>query len=81
MIRRGDVYTLEARYLIRAADGALIDVVNRGSWRETPHGLYYRTSPAFRTDAPDHRWLADTVFVGVAREDNGHVCVRFLALD
>jgi hypothetical protein len=81
MIRRGEVYALEARYLIRAADGALIDVVNRGFWRETPDGLYYCTSPVFRTDAPAHRWLAETVFVGLAREDGGDVCIRFHAVD
>jgi hypothetical protein len=80
MIRRGGVYALEARYLIRAADGALIDVVNRGFWRETPSGLYYRTSPVFRTDAPAHRWLAETIFVGLAREDAGDVCIRFYAV-
>jgi hypothetical protein len=81
MVRRGDVYALEARYLIRAADGTLIDVVNRGFYRETPNGLYYRTSPVFRTDAPEHRWLAETVFVGLAREEQGDVCIRFHAVD
>jgi hypothetical protein len=81
MIRRGEVYALEARYVIRAADGALIDVVNRGFWRETPTGLYYRTSPVFRTDAEPHRWLAETVFVGLAREDRGDVCIRFHSVD
>ena len=81
MVKRRDVYALEARYLIRADDGALIDVVNRGFYRETPTGLYYRTAPVFRTDAPAHRWLAETVFVGLAREDRGDVCIRFFALD
>jgi hypothetical protein len=73
-------FALEARYLLRAEDGALVDVVNRGFWRETPTGLYYRTSPVFRTDAPAHRWLAETVFVGLAREDAGDVCIRFYAV-
>jgi uncharacterized protein DUF3237 len=81
MVKRGEVYALEARYLIRTTDGALIDVVNRGFWRETPGGLYYRTSPVFRTDAPAHRWLAETVFVGLAREEGGDVCIRFYAVD
>jgi hypothetical protein len=35
MVRRGGVYAVEARYLMRAEDGALIDVVNRGFWRVT----------------------------------------------
>ncbi len=29
----GAVFELDARYLIRAEDGALIDIVNRGYWR------------------------------------------------
>lgn len=83
---------LDARYLIRAEGGALIDVVNRGYFRthsaETmervmkgehvaPEDVYYRTSPVFRTDASAHRWLSETVFVGLAREEDGQVCIRF----
>jgi hypothetical protein len=90
---RGDLVTeLEARYLIRADDGAVIDIVNRGFHRavsqeqldrmdagddfpETEY--YYRTSPIFRTDAPQHRWLTHTVFVGMARSEGAQVCIRF----
>jgi hypothetical protein len=35
-IRRGDATALDARYLIRADDGALIDIVNRGFYRAAP---------------------------------------------
>jgi hypothetical protein len=91
-LRGKAVYELDARYLIRAKDGALVDVVNRGYWRAlTPEALaraeagedvqesevYFRTSPVFRTDAPAHRWLAETVFVGFARDEDGQVCIRF----
>jgi hypothetical protein len=93
--RRGQVIELDATYLLRAEDGALIDIVNRGFWRASPEvearldagepvpesAYYYRTQPVFRTDAPPHRWLAETVFVGLAREEEGHVCIRFFALD
>jgi Protein of unknown function (DUF3237) len=92
--KRGDATELDARYLLRASDGALIDIVNRGFWRATEDverrleageevdesEWYYRTAPVFRTDAPAHRWLAETVFVGLAREDAGQVCIRFFAL-
>lgn len=92
-VRRGPtLYALDARYLIRAADGALIDVVNRGFYRTAtpaamaraeageeldPSEVYFRTSPVFRTDAPAHRWLAETVFVGLARDEAGQIRIRF----
>jgi Protein of unknown function (DUF3237) len=41
---------------------------------------YYRTSPMFRTDAPQHRWLCQTVFVGMARAEGEQVCIRFFEL-
>ena len=92
-VQRGStVNELDARYLIRAEDGALIDVVNRGYYRTvtadamaramageelSDSEVYFRTSPVFRTDAPQHRWLAETVFVGLARDDDGQVRIRF----
>ncbi|GIF19947.1 hypothetical protein BJ973_002148 [Actinoplanes tereljensis] len=88
---RGTTTELDARYLLRAADGAVIDIVNRGFWRADPDierrvdagedigetEYYYRTSPVFRTDAEQHRWLAESVFVGLARGEAGQVCIRF----
>jgi hypothetical protein len=82
--RTGYAVDLDARYLIRADDGALIDVVNRGFWVAAPEvdtaldageavdpgEYYFRTQPVFRTDAPNHAWLTHTVFVGVAYDDN-----------
>ncbi|BCY12792.1 DUF3237 domain-containing protein [Actinoplanes sp. L3-i22] len=90
-VTRGQVTELDARYLLRADDGAVIDIVNRGFWRATPEidarveagedlpetEYYYRTSPVFRTDAPAHAWLASSVFVGLARGEAGQVCIRF----
>lgn len=94
---RGEVCELDARYLIQADDGAVIDIANRGFYRpraDSPDqydgdlrvseaGHYYRTSPVFRTDAPAHRWLAETVFVGLARpdgEDGDVVAIRMYAV-
>jgi hypothetical protein len=92
-VRRGPTcIQLDARYLLRAEDGALIDVVNHGYYRTAsaeameradrgeplgPGELYYRTSPVFRTDAPAYRWLAESVFVGLARSEGEQVCIRF----
>lgn len=82
--RPGVAVDLDARYLIRADDGALIDIVNRGHWVASPEvdaaleagdevdpsRYYFRTQPVFRTDAPQHTWLTHTVFVGMAYDDN-----------
>lgn len=94
--RRKGTIELDARYLLRAADGALIDIVNRGFYRVPPElaeaaeagepipeeQLYFRTSPVFRTDAPAHRWLAESVFVGLAEDDldNGQIVIRFFVV-
>ncbi|MEU9431023.1 DUF3237 domain-containing protein [Streptomyces sp. NPDC048252] len=92
---RGTVCELEARYLLRADDGAVIDIVNRGYYHEhadspdlydgtlrlAESGTYFRTAPVFRTDAPQHRWLARTVFVGLAREEDGHIVIRCYTVD
>ena len=83
-VERSGTAQLEARYLIRAEDGAVIDVLNRGYFRasgeviarmergeqvpEGDPGLYFRTAPVFQTDAPAHRWLAEHQFIGLARD-------------
>jgi hypothetical protein len=91
--RDGSV-TLDARYLLRADDGTVVDITNRGFWRASPEvtarldagddvderDYYYRTSPVFTTDAPQHRWLSETVFVGLARQEGPTICIRFFAL-
>ena len=93
-VDRDGVATLDARYVLRADDGALIAITNRGFWRASPEvtarldagepvderEYYYRTSPVFTTESSAHRWLAETVFVGLAREDHGDICIRFYAL-
>jgi len=92
---RDGTVTLDARYLLRAADGAVIDIANRGFWRASPEVTarleagetvderehYYRTSPVFTTDAAQHRWLTEMVFVGLARQQGPTICIRFFAVD
>ena len=93
-VTRPDGTELDARYLLRADDGTVIDIVNKGFWRADPAvearveagddvaetEYYYRTSPLFRTDAAAHQWLTSTVFVGMAREEDRKVCIRFYEL-
>lgn len=86
---------LDAHYLVRAIDGAVIDVRNRGYYRTAtaelmaradageaidPLQLYYRTSARFQTGSPAHAWLGESIFIGLAREDAGRVCIRFFVL-
>ncbi|MBX3196475.1 MAG: DUF3237 domain-containing protein [Microbacteriaceae bacterium] len=89
-VERNGTAQLEARYLLEADDGAVIDILNRGYYRaseeviarveageDVPEDEYYfRTAPVFQTDAPQHRWLAEHQFVGLARDEAGQVCVR-----
>lgn len=95
-VERFGTAQLEARYFLRADDGAVIDILNRGYFRasaeviarmeggedvpEDDRGLYFRTAPVFQTDAPQHRWLAENQFIGLARDEDGHVCIRVFLL-
>ena len=95
-VERSGTAQLEARYLLRADDGAVIDILNRGYFRATPEvlaryergenvpegdpGVYFRTAPVFQTDAPGHRWLAEHQFIGLARDEDGQVCIRVFVL-
>ncbi len=71
--RADDSYEVEARYLIRTHDDAVIDVVNVGVLRHLPGESggsedmgYFLTTPRFRTAAPQYQWLTRSVFVGRA---------------
>lgn len=89
-VERSGTAQLEARYLLEADDGAVIDILNRGYYRASADVIarveagervsedeyYFRTAPVFQTDAAAHRWLAEHQFVGLARDEDGLVCVR-----
>ncbi|MFB7892842.1 DUF3237 domain-containing protein [Microbacterium sp. NPDC056044] len=89
-VERSGTAQLEARYLLRADDGAVIDILNRGYYRASDDVIarveagenvpedeyYFRTAPVFQTDAAAHRWLAEHQFIGLARDEDGQVCVR-----
>lgn len=89
-VERSGTAQLEARYLLRAEDGAVIDILNRGYYRASAEVMarveagenvpedeyYFRTAPVFQTDAAAHRWLAEHQFIGLARDEDGQVCIR-----
>ncbi len=82
---------LTARYTIKATDGTLIGVVNRGLRRAPPEILarlaagetvdpalvYFRTTPVFETPEGPHRWLSRSIFVATAQRHPAGVLLRF----
>lgn len=68
---------IHARYMMRANDGVVIEVDNRGHWREAPGGQpYFVTAPVFSVDDARYRWLTHRVFVGMALEvDETHIVI------
>lgn len=91
-VERSGTAQLEARYVMVSDHGDAVEVLNRGYFRATPEvearmrdgenvpeddpGMYFRTAPVFQTDAPRHRWLAEHQFIGLARDEDGQVCIR-----
>jgi hypothetical protein len=86
LIRADGVIAFDARYLIRAEDGALIQVFNRG-YAHAPDEIqqridrgeavdaadnYFRLSPVFETALGPHEWLSRTVFVGFGEKHAHH---------
>ena len=77
IIRAGGLTELAARYVIEAADGALIYVENLGlrtgpadamerlrlGEPVDPALIYFRAAPRFETAAPAHAWLMQRLFV------------------
>jgi hypothetical protein len=70
VFRPDDRVLVEARYQIVTAAGVIIDILNTGlAGPPSADGTigYFPTSPTFRTDAEEHRWLLDSLFLGWAR--------------
>ena len=90
-VRPDGVVVLEARYTLKAADGTLIMVTNRGMRHGPPEILeaiargedvpadayYFRTVAEFEAPIGPHDWLNKAVFVGLAERKAGLALVRF----
>ena len=93
-LRPDGLTTLEAKYTLKAADGTLISIVNPGvrtgppavmqrlaaGERVDPALYYMRTAPRFTVPAGPHRWLMETVFVGVGKRWPDSVEIEFWAV-
>lgn len=94
IIRADGVAQIEARYTLRAEDGALISVVNAGLRHAPPeimqrliagqpvdpNSYYFRTSPVFEVAAGPHEWLTRSIFVGVGIRNPADVRIRVFAV-
>jgi hypothetical protein len=94
IIRPDGSAVLEAHYMLRTDDGALIYIHNRGFRNGPPevlerlaHGekvdpanYYFRTSPLFETGAPQYSWLNSTVGVCSAVRKADEVILGFYAV-
>lgn len=94
LIRSDGVIAFDARYLIRADDGTMIQVFNRGFAHAAPEVQariergepvdpaenYFRLSPSFETAPGQHDWLTRTVFVGLGEKHADHSIFDFYAV-
>lgn len=94
LIRSDGMVELVARYTLRASDGTLISVVNRGLRRASPDVLarltageivdpalyYFRATPSFSVAPGPHGWLADNIFVATGERQAKQVVIRFFEL-
>ncbi len=76
------LFRLDARYLMQADNGDIIEIQNRGvghssadvfeevskTGRASLDGVYFRTTALFFTSSEKYAWLGEKVFVGIGRE-------------
>jgi hypothetical protein len=86
LFRKDGVVCFDARYLLRASDGTIIQIVNRGYAHTPPEAQrrlesgasvevldnYCRFTPTFETSAGPHDWLMRTVLVGTGAKYDDH---------
>ncbi len=94
LIRPDGVAEIEARYTLRLADGALVQVTNRGLRHAAPEDMarllrgepvppdrvYFRTAPVFETPAPALSWLTRSLFIGLGERRPDSVLIRIFAV-
>lgn len=90
----GGAVEFSARYMLRADDGTLIALVNRGYRHASPavtermerldpvapDEYYMRLAPSFEAPVGPHDWLNRTVFVGTADRRTDHSLFHFWAV-
>ena len=91
----GGLTKVEARYFLKAADGAVIGIYNPGvrvasqaitdriarGEAVPPDSYYFRSSPVFDPPPGPHGWLRAKTFVGRGIRMPDHVVVQFFIVD
>jgi hypothetical protein len=91
IVRPDGVLELEAKYALKADDGALISMVNRCIRSASPEvmaklnagepvdpkDVYFRTTPTFETADPKYSWLMNYVFIGSGERQRDQVVINF----
>jgi hypothetical protein len=86
----GGLTRILARYVIRAEDGAMISVENKGVRRAAPETMrrllagelvdpglvYFRAAPTFEAPDGPHGWLNENLFVSAGRRRPDSVEIR-----
>ena len=94
IVRADGTAEVVARYTLRAGDGTLISVVNKGLRRGPPEVLarlaagealdpsayYFRASPVFEAARGPHAWLMDHIFVATGERREKQVVITVYAL-
>lgn len=86
---------LDARYIIRLADGTHVHVHNRAIRRGSaadiaalvrgepvdPARIYFRCAPRLEVEHPDLQWLTQTVLIGTGARHPDRVVMSFFSVD
>ncbi len=89
-IRTDGLTQILARYVIRAQDGTMISVENKGVRRAAPETMrrllagervdpsliYFRAAPTFEAPAGPHGWLSENLFVSAGKRAPDGVEIR-----
>jgi hypothetical protein len=93
-VRADGAAEVVARYTLRAEDGTVISVVNKGIRRGPPAVLarlaageevdpslyYFRTTPVFEAPPGPHYWLSNNIFAATGERHRNRVIIRVFVL-
>lgn len=94
LFRADGVVVFDARYIIKARDGGMIYLTNRGYAHAAPEvqGLidrgepvppsanYFRLAPVFETALGPHAWLARSLIVGTGEKHPDHSIFNYFVV-